>query len=876
MKSKVFILVICFFSIFSCSTKKNTFVSRNYHDLTSYFNVLFNGRESFQIAEKRVEKTQPESFDDILPVFAFDFPNVAGEVSGEMQRAIDKGNKTIVKHSITVKPKKKKNLSKEQKEFYNKNEFVRWIDDAHLLIAQSLIYLNEQDLAYDKLDYINAEYPKEEQTIAQSRIYQALIDTRRGEYNKAENTLRSLHRSKKFPENQRPFLNAAYADFYIKQKRYSEAIPFLEKALSRTHNRAKKTRYNYILAQLYEKTSNNAKAHEHFKKVTKMNPPYLMAFNAEMSMLSSYGGDKNNVKNVLEKALTDERNENYQDRIYYALAQIEESAGNIEKAMSYYRQSINAWGSNNRQKGQAYQALAKHYIQKPDYINAYIAYDSAARLYGPTHSYYKEMFGEAQKLRKLALNLKVLENEDSLRKLASLSDSERQKIIEREQRLREDGYKKAEEEKLAQEKRMQQLEQDNEGGAQGDWYFYNSAAVSLGQSDFESRWGKRKLEDNWRRKDRNIEYDFAYQDDNEYENPLETAQTKVTDTIASEEDLLKNIPIGQEAMKASDERITQAMFYIGEAYRDDLKNVQKAIESFEELESRFNNYSYQSATYVALFELYKTLGEAEKAEHYRTLMLSKYPKDPRVLASNDPTYMDRMLKKEQEEVTNYMAAVRLFSSGQHTAANNAAQQALASDPQGRLAPQYSLLQAMSGDYKGNVALYKEALRQVMEKFPNTEAANTAKSLLAGLGEDELVLMSLNREPENKAAEVISVEFDKNDGTHFFAIIFDNNEDINKLKFSIASFNADNFLNANYEIQMMDFGSKKDLLIVGEMKDKKAAMNYYNKVTTDKNIFKSLENKNYIFFVISDANMFKISESKSAVDYYEFFKTNYLK
>ena len=36
----------------------------------------------------------------------------------------------------------------------------------------------------------------------------------------------------------------------------------------------------------------------------------------------------------------------------------------------------------------------------------------------------------------------------------------------------------------------------------GGWYFYNPSAISLGYSEFNTRWGNRKLEDNWRRKNK--------------------------------------------------------------------------------------------------------------------------------------------------------------------------------------------------------------------------------------------------------------------------------------------------------------------------------------------------------------------------------------
>ena len=38
----------------------------------------------------------------------------------------------------------------------------------------------------------------------------------------------------------------------------------------------------------------------------------------------------------------------------------------------------------------------------------------------------------------------------------------------------------------------------------GKWYFYNPSTLSFGLSEFRKKWGKRKLEDDWRRSDKGV------------------------------------------------------------------------------------------------------------------------------------------------------------------------------------------------------------------------------------------------------------------------------------------------------------------------------------------------------------------------------------
>ena len=46
----IFILVVCMIFFVGCSTKKNTFTSRTYHNITAHFNAYFNGNEALKQA----------------------------------------------------------------------------------------------------------------------------------------------------------------------------------------------------------------------------------------------------------------------------------------------------------------------------------------------------------------------------------------------------------------------------------------------------------------------------------------------------------------------------------------------------------------------------------------------------------------------------------------------------------------------------------------------------------------------------------------------------------------------------------------------------------------------------------------------------------
>ncbi|MDR2467095.1 MAG: hypothetical protein LBD35_06845 [Prevotellaceae bacterium] len=881
MKIKIFCLLLLSTAA-ACSTKRNTFLNRKYHEVNTYYNVYFNGKESLKQASKKTEAIEPQNFDEILPVFAFEYPQSAGLVSSEAQRAIDKGTKSVAKHSITAKPKRKRGMSKEQREFYNKKEFNGFIDEAQLLVGKANVYLHEFGLAEEKFAFIDAEYPKES-SIHEARIWQAILFSRNGEYVRAKDVLVQVSRKTNDRKTNdvdlqkvEPLLNAAFADLYIRQKKYAEAIPFLEKALKGVRGRNTKIRYNYILGQLYLHTPNNSKAAQYFSKVLKYNPPYFTAFSAEMAMAYAYDPvtQKGNIRKILEKALKNPQNAKYHDQIYYAFAKLEESEGNMPKAIDYYKQSTEATGINTRQKGLSYLALAEHYIKQPNYIEAYDCYDNAANMLGTDHSLYEETAKKATKYRKLALNMKIAAKEDSLQHLANLSEDDLNKLIDN--RLKQEGEKKR---KAGEDKaRMEQLQSDIKAqSATGQWYFYNASSLSLGRTDFAMRWGERKLEDNWRRSNKGVQMQQEYDDDDYLDS--DTESTADADTVDKAAALKAGIPQSDEARRASNEKIATAMFNIGEAFRDDLNEPLKAAAQFEKMNERFPYNTLLAESCVALYEIYKNSGNSQKAEHYRTLMLLNYPAHPKVLAATDPGFIARMKAKEAEEEADYNRMLASYRSNRKAETYEAATAALNKYPSGRLKPQFTLLKALSDNYNENLAAYRAALKNIVAEFKGNEAAVYAQSVL-----NELEKTALNRaaetgnkeKPEKPLKETETASnYSAGDGLHSFVVITDPKVNFNKLNFNINSFNADNFLEENYETQITDFADNK-MIVMSKIKDRKTAMEYYSRIIDNKNVFKDISINDYVCFVILDSNLALMKASKSFLDYMEFFNGEYLK
>ena len=74
-----------------------------------------------------------------------------------------------------------------------------------------------------------------------------------------------------------------------------------------------------------------------------MNPPYIMAFNAKISRALSYqsgAGELKTIEKDLRKMLKDDKNNDYQDQIYYALGNMYFKENNESLAIENYLLSL--------------------------------------------------------------------------------------------------------------------------------------------------------------------------------------------------------------------------------------------------------------------------------------------------------------------------------------------------------------------------------------------------------------------------------------------------------------------------------------------------------------------------------------------------------
>ena len=493
-----------------CSVKKNTRFSRAYHNVSSQYNVYFNAKESLKSGLNRINQTIPDDYTLTLPVFKCSLPEAGKVATSEMELAIAKCNKLIALHSITKSPDRKPNNSERYKKFASRGEYNEWVDESYVLMGMASYYNHDYHRAIENFNFVIRKF-SDKPTRYDAFLGMARSYVETGDYPQALEIFNSLARDGGFPERLTKDLNLAQAHYFLKSNDPDQAITHLKLALQSSLPRYEKLRTSYILAQLLASTNQTTEAAKQYLKVIKMRPPYQMAFNARISRMEILGGENEETRRQLQKMLDNPVNMEYRDRIYYAKANIALKEGRKGDAITDFKNSVRYSTTNTKQLALSSLDVARILFDENEYLQSACYYDSAVAVIDANYPGYPEILNRSSALKRLANELNTVSREDSLQKLAVMPEQSRTAIINTiiaEIQKKEASLANAANAEMSNQNyfRSQQYRQQQSGSSadnnQNLWYFYNPLTVGIGKSDFQRIWGNRKLEDNWRRKNK--------------------------------------------------------------------------------------------------------------------------------------------------------------------------------------------------------------------------------------------------------------------------------------------------------------------------------------------------------------------------------------
>jgi tetratricopeptide (TPR) repeat protein len=876
-------LIISLFLIFSsgCSVQKNTRLSRSYHNITAKYNVLFNGKESFKKGVNQIEAGFEDDFSEILPIFPFLEKDAVGLASTDMDRTIKKCSKLISLHSITVKPKVRdtKNLTPNQRAFFSKKEYNLFVDDAYLLMGKAHFYKQEYDQATEIFRLLINDF-KNQPVVYETHVWLSRLLIQTGQNKDAYEILTLLQNSADFPDNLTDELYPTIAYYYLRQKDYIKSISFLENALRAERRKKTRTRYLYILAQLYEKTGDLKRASDNYAQVVKLNPVYEMAFNARINRALAYEqgfGQVEDIESELNKMLRDDKNIDFQDQIYYALGNLSTKEGNDEKALEYYQKSIQVNTDNDQQKIRSYLTLANYYYAIPDYPHAQAYYDSTVTLIEPDYPGYELLSTKSRSLNRLVTEINTVTLADSVLILAKLPkeelDARIDAMIVTERKKEELARQKLQEEQLDQqfgsETAMQSYRRQQTTAEGANWYFYNDAAKSLGYREFKVEWGTRKLEDHWQRSVKAIiGFAAGSSDENESET-RDSAAVQLTLSKLSREYYLANIPFTDSAVMATLKNVELALYNMGLIYKNDLKDFDRAAESFKSLIRRYPESSYLLASYYNLYSIAKDQNNQALIDYYKNIITGQYSQSMYAKVLSDPEYFKELEAKDQIVRRYYEQTYELYKSGKYTEVITRTDYALNNYPESSLVPQFEYLGTLAKGTNSDRKIFRDYLTALVTKYHGTEVAADAQNIIDYMDKEH---------PEMKEAEEILISkklyTPSADSPHVFAYVLNKKINTNQLVFNIINFNLDHYDELNLLVEITDLNTTQNLIIIKPFHNQSDAMQYLKTIQSSDVILIDMPEISLLPFVVSESNLNTLKEDKSVDRYLKFFNEYY--
>lgn len=877
-KATISVLIIgILFLLTGCSTKKNTFTRRAYHNLTAHYNGYFNGNESMKEGVAALEKAHVDDYTTVLPIYKLGNQKNASAIFPQMDRAYKKASLMIQRHSIFIKGE----------------EYCKWIDDCYLMVAKSQFYKQDYNSAIITFDYIANTYKKSPLKNT-AMLWNALANNQLKKFQKSEAILKNISAKSTASSGDKWFRSnypLVYADFYLKQELYSQAIPYLLEGIKKSRSKKMATRLHFILAQTYQKENNLNKAAEHYEIVVKRNAPYEMTFNASLNLAITYNvrsGSSKNIYKQLEKMLKDPKNSEFKDQIFYVLGELALKEKDTTKAINYYKESATNSLSNDKQKAMSYLKMAELYFIKTKYENSQIYYDSAVNFLPKDFPNYTAIVDKRNVLNELAANLKTIQLQDSLLKLSTLSKAELDNAINQLISIakKEDELKKQkeleEQQQLALINQQKQNLQDQTSGA-GSWYFYNPTAVNFGMAEFKKKWGSRKLEDLWRLRNKEVMDDFAIQ--NNTNNTSDTSSSKgksKTPDKYTKDFYLKDIPFTDSLKNISHKKIQESIFAVGSIYKENLNENKRAASYFELLLTRYKETDLLLRTYYQLYRTYTNLNDLAKADYYKNLILKNYPESDYAKIILNPDYY-KIIEQNRNIVNNFYASTYSFFNNKEYF--KTIDYCIKSDslyPNNELRPKFALLKAHSFAYSGKMQDYETELNNIIKTHPKSDEKPLAENMLAVLSKYKAsnngTLPDINK-PDNDSASLANKYPYKYDSTslYFYVMVIDMmNADINELKIRYSDYNNKYFGLSKLTISAFFLDDYRQMITVSKFQNLESALIYYNAVKEDKEIFDKYHPRDIQQFVISTDNYPILYKNKKVEQYLKYFNNELIK
>ena len=912
--------------LWSCSTKKNTKASRFYHSFTSRYNIYFNGKTSFDEALNSMQTGYKESYSEMIHMYPISAqPKDKKETGGPFDRAIEKGNKAIKLHSIKAKPAKKPGWRNDPKQraLQEQEEYNPFLKKCWLLIGQGQFYNADFLQASATFSYIARHYAQDEEVVAEARLWQARCYSEMGWFYESEDILSKLN-TNGIPRKNLNQYAAVYADYLVKSKQYDDAVPYFKTAIKSEKNKLQRTRMKYLLGQIYAEQDQPGLAYKMFNEVAKASPPYELEFAARIRQTEVFSGaNYQKVVKMLNRMAKSDKNKDYLDQVYYALGNVYLNREDTANAIKNYELGIEKSTQNGLEKAICQIKLGDIYFTMRDYVKAQPCFSGALSGIQKEYKDFKRVSKLSAVLDELVVHVEVVHLQDSLQTLAKMPETERLAVIDK---IIEQVKKEEEEAKALAEKEAYLADQEakgsginrpgtetggivlptSSGGAA--FYFYNPSTVSQGKAQFQRKWGRRALEDNWRRRKKEMSTfnDEPLEEGEMAEGaagaagagavgpdgqplPVDSLEAGLPGVAAddpkSREYYLQQLPFTKEDVDASNIIIEDGLYNMAMIYKDKLEDLPLSIEAFEELERRFPDNSHRLDSYYQVYLMALRTGNTALASEYKTKMINAFPNEDYTIAISDPNYEYNIRMMDSVQDSIYEATYNSYLASDTVSVRRNFRDVSAKYPLATLMPKFMFLDALTYVQAGDAEGFKTALKALVEKYPTADVTELAGEMLKGILRGRTLMQGnvtgmtwnlrfgLGEDGSLSAADSARTFTAEPNPPYRMILMYPTGTvDKNQLLFAVAAYNFANFMVKEFDLAFEEAGPMSMLNISG-FTGIEEILQYY-KMIYGKDGYAQALDKNVAILPISEDNYETLMRGKTLEEYINFFAENF--
>lgn len=845
----------------SCSTKRNTAISRNWQAFNTRYNVYFNGYEHYKETLKSMEEGYEDDFTRMLLTHPADA--LADETypkpQGNYNRTIEKMQKAIQLHSIKKKPAKK-NSSAKEKAFRARGEFNPFIHNAWIMLGKGQ-YLNGDFMgAAATFMYISRIFTWLPDVVTEAMLWQARSYCALDWTYEAENILTKIKpkdlRNKKLQD----LYSIVESSYLLKAHRYSDAIPFLREAAQGSHGIQKRRLY-FLLGQACRQIGKDDEAYEAFRLAgAGAGTPYRLKFNARIKQSEVFKGkDISKEVSALKAMARYQRNNEFLDQIYYAIGNLYLSRNDTANAKKWYASAVEKSTRNGVDKALANLALGAIFFDEHAYSKAQPCYSEALPQIPKTFPDYKQIALRSDVLDQLAVYSGNVELQDSLLTIADLPEDKRQEWADNQvkalkKKEKEEAEKAALEEAMANRPQAKSPIDDQAANSamqfntDKSWYFYNNTAKSAGKAEFQRKWGARKLEDDWRRRNKTSfafedldnegnnedssnseggEYDESSAEKNSDENK-DDAKTDHSSDPHYPEYYLAQLPLTDEAKANAREVIQEGLYNMGLILKDKLEDFPAARIEFETLLKDYPDNAYRLDIYYNMYLMAARRDDSNGMAIWRNRIIDDFPDTPYGKAMQDPDYFERLKQMHAIEQKLYADAYADYLENRNEEVHKLTQQMETEYPLSSILPKFVFIDALSYLTEQNYPMFKDRLTELLRKWPDTDVTDMAGAIVKGLNEGRKpnsgsgntrgmiwnIRLSSSESQVESDGQPANFERDPN-SPQYLVLAYPRDEiNGNQLLYDVARFNFSSFVVKDFDLEPMSFDNIGILVIKG--------------------------------------------------------------